>query len=131
MNRLDNISSANALLLVCGVLVLSAFIAAGGRQPAQPVVAPTPAMPILVIATAVPTVVPTAVPTVETRIMVQAAPTQVPPTPEPQIIVERQVIEVIVTAVPAPTEPPQLQTFSIPEGEDPLSDALLREAMDQ
>jgi hypothetical protein len=59
MKTLDHTSSTNGLLLVCGTLVLSALIAGMGGQPAQPIVQPTPALPILIVATPVPTAQPT------------------------------------------------------------------------
>ena len=47
---------------------------------------------------------------------------------EPQAVI---MVQAQPTMPPPPTEGPQLQTFSIPAGEEPLSPALLREAMDQ
>lgn len=121
MNTLDRYSPVSGILLIMLTFLLAALIAAAGRQQARAELAATPALPILYLPTSVPTVQPTDMP-----IVVQSAPTVAAPTP---IVIERQVIvQVVVTTTP---EPAQLQTLSIPENEEPLSPALLREAQDK
>jgi hypothetical protein len=122
LNWLDRQSPFTGMAIVALTFLVAAAIAAAGRQQARvEMVQPTAPLPILVIATAMPTIVPT-----EAPVMIQAAPTIAPPTPEPQVIVQQ--VQVIVTATP---EPPALQTFAVQSDEEPLSPALLREAMDQ
>ena len=57
MNRAEPYSSTTAIVLVLATFILAALVSAMGRAP-QPVIVPTPALPILYVATAQPTAPP-------------------------------------------------------------------------
>jgi hypothetical protein len=116
-------------------LVAAFIIVAFWGTPAEPVSRAT-AVPTAYVAlpTRVPTLMPTSVPTVVPTTQPAAAPTLPPPPPPTQVVIVEQVVverQVVVTAVPAPAEEPQLQEITLQAGDEPLTDAQLREAMDQ
>ncbi len=132
----DRNSPMAPLLLVVGTFALAALVAAVGRVP-EAVIQPTPPLPILYL----PTIVPTMQPTPDTQVLLELAAlrTRVAeleaersvPAPQP-VYVEMAAPQAAPTMPPPePAEAPQLQTFSVPEEEEPLSDAQMREAQDQ
>jgi len=131
MNTLDRYSSTIALLIVVGTFAAAALVAAAGRVP-EAVLQPTPALqPILIIATVQPT------PTPDMQVQQELAELRARvaeleaerSAPEPQVLAA-SVSQAAPTVAP-PTPGPQLQTFVVQSDEEPLSPALLREAMDQ
>jgi len=145
MNTLDRHSSAMSLLLVVFVFGVAAFVAAAGRLPEPALVQPTPAL-IYVLSTPVPTVQPTPDTTMQQELdalRARVAELEAERSKIDNVMLDAPAAapQVIVQAAPAaaPTLPPQptpapvvqLQAVNVPEGEEPLSPALLREAQDR
>src|SRR6266545_5240970 len=136
MKALDQYSGTVALLIVIGTFAAAALVAAVGRLPEPAIIQPTAPLPII-IATSLPTVPPTPdttmlqeIAALKARVAELEAERSVP-APEP-VYVEMAAPQAAPTMPPPePAEAPQLQTFSVPEEEEPLSDAQMREAQDQ
>jgi len=128
-------SSNMAIVLVLATFILAALISAMGRTP-QPVIVPTPALPILYIPTAEPTAPP---PTPDMAVQQELAElrarvaeleqAQRAPAPEP-VYIEMAAPQAAPTVAPPTPEPgPALQDVNVDD--EAISPALLREAQDQ
>jgi hypothetical protein len=128
------------LVIFLGVLVLLFVVNALEGQPAQPVeIQPTAQLSyIMVIATARPT----AQPDTQVQEEIEALRARIAQLEQVRIVdglqqvpapvyVEMAAPQAQPTMPPPTPEPVQLQTFAVQSDEEPLSPALLREAMDQ
>ncbi len=136
MKALDQYSGTVALLIVIGTFAAAALVAAVGRLPEPAIIQPTAPLPII-IATSLPTVPPTPdttmlqeIAALKARVAELEAERSVP-APEP-VYVEMAAPQAAPTMPPPPeASGPQLQTLSAPTGDEEITPAQLREAMDQ
>ncbi len=120
-------------LLIFVAVIALLFVVNGSPQQAHvDAVRPTAALPITpqvvyIIATALPTAIPTPAPVV----VQMAAPTVPPPVVIERVVERVEVQTLVIVATPTEVPGPQLQALSVPEEEEPLTDAQMREAQDQ